>query len=148
MKSRLIAAAVAVALLCISSQANAAGFLSNILGGGYGNGCCDVAPSCGCEKAPACGCERPRCCHQRCHRSCGCRNHCGCAAPVQAPSCGCEKTCGCDRGCHRQRCCGGWLQGLFSHHGCGCHAAPKCGCEMAPACGYETAPVQKNGYGY
>ena len=46
MKSRLLAALVAVGLLCISAQANANGFLS-MLGGGYGGGACgcDVAPN-------------------------------------------------------------------------------------------------------
>ena len=100
MKNRLLAAALAVGLVCICSQANAAGLL-NILGGGYGygDGCgCggEVAPSCGCNNN--CGCRQH--CHQRCggcfsglfshgcgcHRSCGCNNSCGCA--VAAPSCG------------------------------------------------------------
>src|SRR5262245_42573296 len=153
MKSRVIAAVLAAGLMCISSQANAAGLLS--IFGGYGGGGCGCDNTCGCDVAPKCGCDRG--CHRgcgcrsRCHRGCGCNQSCGytVAAPscaVQAPSCGYEKSCGCDRGCHRgcgcrDRChrgCGcGW--NLFNH-GCGCRNT--CGCDTpAPSCGYEGAPV-------
>jgi hypothetical protein len=153
MKSRLIAAVLAVGLLCISSQANANGFLS-ILGGGYGGCGCDNV--CGCDKAPSCGCDnnccRQRChqrCHSRCHRGCGCNSSCGCAAPscaapscaapaptcAAAPSCGCDNNCGCNRGCGgcRQRCCKQRCCHSRCHRGCGCNNS--CGCNMAPACG-------------
>src|SRR5262245_22927590 len=158
MKSRLLAAALAVGLVCICSQANAAGLL-NILGGGYGGGCgCDAAPSCGCNAAPSCGCNNSCGCHQRCggcfsglfshgcgcQRSCGCNNSCGCtvAAPscaAPAPSCGCDNHCGCNRGCGcRQRC--GCYQRGGCHNRCGCQRScgcnNSCGCAVAaPSCG-------------
>jgi hypothetical protein len=152
MKSRLLAAVLTAGLMCISSQANAAGLLSIFGGGyGYGGGCgCDNA--CGCDAAPACGCDRGcghhRCgrgCHTRCHRGCGCNNVCGCDAvapscAAPAPTCGCENTCGCDRGCGRchrgcgcrERCHRGCGR---CHRGCGCQNT--CGCDAAPACGYD-----------
>src|SRR5207245_259332 len=93
MKSRVLAALMAVGLLCMSSQANAferlAAMLGNI-GGGGGCGCgCDNA--CGCDNS--CGCQTS-CCKQRCghhrNRCCNscCNTSCGCAAPTcAAPTC-------------------------------------------------------------
>jgi hypothetical protein len=112
--------------------------LERMLGiGGYGCGCESACcePACGCEAEPACGCEAAPAC--------------GCEA---APACGCESAC-CESSCCEKRCHGGCglLDGLFGHHGHGCHkksccessccdAEPACGCEAAPACGCEAAP--------
>src|SRR5436190_19177668 len=77
MKSRVLAAVLAVGFVCMSSQAFAferlAAMLSN-LGGGGGYGCgCDN--TCGCE--PTCGCQQS-CCKQRCcgHHRNRCCNSC------------------------------------------------------------------------
>ena len=159
MKSRVLAAVMAVGFLCISSQA----FAFNLFGGGYGGGCgCDN--TCGCE--PTCGCQNdcaPKCCKQRCchlfNRCCrsSCDMGCGCAAPscaapscaapscaaptcAAAPSCGCDNTCGCDNGCgrcHKQRCCKQRCckERCCHHRNRCCNSGNTCGCDMAPACG-------------
>ena len=130
MKSRVIAAVLAVGLLCISSQANAFERIAMILGGGgYGGGCgCDN--TCGCE--PACGCDRG--CHRGCHR--GCKQRCGCGLFSHHRGCGCDNACGCDVSCAAPSC----AAPSCAAPSCAapaptCEAAPSCGCE--PACGCD-----------
>jgi len=166
MKSRLIAAILAVGLLCISSQANAANLFGIMLGGGYGGCGCDNAcgcdNKCGCENTCGCdrGCGHQRCCKQRCgcglfshcrsrccESKCGCEVSCAapscaaptCAAPTceAAPSCGCEAKCGCDRGCGRCH-----KQRCCKERCCKqrCHSRCHRGCGCDNTCGCDMAP--------
>lgn len=163
MKSRLIAPALALAVLTLVSSRAEAGLFSHH-GPGCGcepacgapaAGCCDAGPSCcghGHRGLLSCLFNKPHffggCGHQGCcdpGPSCGCAPAPSCGLPAE-PACGCEPSCGyaepvCGSApvscCPAPRRCGGLLQRLFAHKhhcgSCGCAPEPACGCE--PSCG-------------
>ncbi len=128
MKFRIVAPALAVALLAMISSSAQAGLFSHHSYSG-----CGCEPACGAPAVTCCD-TGPSCCDSGCgygHRglfSCfkfrkpnlfGCHSGCGCAAE---PACGCEASC---------------------EPACGCASAcePACGCEAScePACGCASA---------
>lgn len=140
MKVRFVAPAVAaVALLILSSSANAGLFSHHGCSSCGSEPVCGVADACDtcCAAEPTCGCDpcasscghRPLGlfarlkCHKRplfgCHRGCGAAS---CCEPVCGCEAACEPACGCE---------------VAVEPACGCEAAcePACGCEAAPCCG-------------
>jgi hypothetical protein len=169
MKFRIVAPALAVALLALISSSAQAGLFSH-----HGYNGCGCEPACG---APAVACcdPAPSCCDRGCgHRglfSCfkfrkphwfGGRGGCCHAEPAcgYEPACGAEAACGYDPGCGAEAACG-YDPGCGAEAACGC--APSCnpcgrrhrgllhglfhhrnhgggcGCAVEPACGYEPA---------